>query len=43
MVYLTADEIRFDLKPVEEAVKGQNISIPVPEKIRPSDKLYKLV
>lgn len=43
VIYLTADEIRFDLKPVDEAVKGQNISIPVPEKIRPSDKLYKLV
>lgn len=42
VIYLTADEIRFDLKPVDEAVKGQNISIPVPEKIRPSDKLYKL-
>lgn len=43
VIYLTADEIRFNLKPVDEAVKGQNISIPVPEKIRPSDKLYKLV
>lgn len=43
VIYLTADEIRFDLKPVDEAVKGQSISIPVPEKIRPSDKLYKLV
>ena len=43
VIYLTADEIRFDLNPVEEAVKGQSISIPVPEKVRPSDKLYKLV
>lgn len=43
VIYLTADEIRFDLQPVEEAVKGQSISIPVAEKIRPSDKLYKLV
>ena len=42
-VYLNADEIRFDLKPVETAIKGQRISIPVPVKIRPSDKLYKMV
>jgi putative protease len=42
-VYLNADEIRFDLKPVETAIKGQRISIPVPVKIRPSDKLFKLV
>lgn len=43
VIYLNADEIRFDLKSVDEAVKGQSISIPVPEKVRPSDKLYKLV
>lgn len=37
------DEIRFDLEPVNCAVKGQHISIRVPEKVRPNDKLYKLV
>jgi len=37
------EEIRVELKPVDKAVKGQNISIPVPEKIRPSDKLYKII
>ncbi|MFA7043512.1 MAG: peptidase U32 family protein [Bacteroidales bacterium] len=37
------EEIRVDLKPVQKAVKGENISIPIKEKIRPSDKLYKLV
>ena len=37
------EEIRVDLKPVLKAVKGENISIPIKEKIRPSDKLYKLV
>ena len=42
-VYLDAKEIRYDLKPVDTAHKGQRISIPVPEKVRPSDKLYKLV
>lgn len=36
------DEIRVDLKPVEETVKGERFSIRVPEKIRPSDKLFKL-
>ena len=42
-IYLTASEIRYELEPVDEAVKGQSISIPVPEKVRPSDKLYILV
>jgi len=37
------EEIRLDLKPVQKAVKGDHISIPIKEKIRPSDKLYKLV
>jgi putative protease len=36
-------EIRKDLKPVEKASKGDTISIPVPEKVRRSDKLYKLI
>lgn len=38
-----AEEIRVDLLVVEKAVKGQHISIPLKEKIRPSDKLYKIV
>ena len=42
VVYMTADEIRYDLKPVDEALKGQRVSMPVPEKVRPSDKLFKL-
>ena len=33
-------EIRYDLKPVEVAKKGQRISIAVPDKVRPSDKLF---
>ena len=41
-VYLTADEIRYNLQPVDEAHKGQSVSIPVPEKVRPSDKLFVL-
>jgi putative protease len=37
---LTIEEIRVDLKPVEKTVKGEHFSIAVPEKIRPSDKVY---
>ena len=37
---LTIEAIRVDLKPVEKTVKGEHFSIAVPEKIRPSDKLY---
>jgi putative protease len=37
---LTIEEIRVDLKPVEKTVKGEHFSVAVPEKIRPSDKLY---
>lgn len=39
----TVDEIRVDLKSVEETVKGERFSIRVTDKIRPSDKLFKLV
>lgn len=37
------DEIRVDLKVVEETVKGEKFSIKMVDKIRPSDKLFKLV
>lgn len=43
VVYLDCTEIRYDLKPVDTALKGQRVSIPVPEKVRPSDKLFKIV
>lgn len=42
VIYMTADEIRYDLDPVDEALKGQRVSMPVPAKVRPSDKLFKL-
>lgn len=42
VIYMNADEIRYDLEPVEEASKGQRVSMPVPSKVRPSDKLFKL-
>lgn len=35
------EEIRVDLKPVEEAKKGDRFSIRMSKKIRPSDKLFK--
>ena len=42
VIYMNADEIRYDLEPVDEARKGQRVSMPVPAKVRPSDKLFKL-
>ena len=42
VIYLDATEIRLELEPVDKAPKGTHVSIPVPEKIRPSDKLFKL-
>ena len=36
-------EIRVELKPVDVACKGEKFSMPVPAKIRRSDKLYKVV
>ncbi len=43
VMYFDADEIRYDLQPVDRALKGQRVSIPVPAKVRPSDKLFKIV
>lgn len=34
------DEIRVYLQAVEKAVKGDRFSIPVPERVRPNDRLY---
>ena len=42
-MYLNADEIRYELKPVEHAEQGWRVSIPVKGKVRPNDKLFKLV
>ena len=39
-MYLDCNEIRYDLKPVQTAKKGWRISIAVPDKVRPSDKLF---
>ncbi|MDR0825224.1 MAG: U32 family peptidase [Prevotella sp.] len=37
------EEIRVDLQPVDKTIKGEKFSIKVNEKIRPSDKLFKMV
>lgn len=42
-LYYTLDEVRVDMKPVDKVEKGVHFSIKINEKIRPSDKLYKLV
>lgn len=42
-VYLTLDEARVELKPVQTVRKGEHFSMKVPVKIRPSDKLYRIV
>jgi U32 family peptidase len=43
VIQTAANEIRYELEPVEEAYKGQFISIPVEAKVRRSDKLFKVV
>lgn len=42
-MFLNAEEIRYDLKPVNVAEQGWRVSIPVPDKVRPNDKLFKLI
>ena len=42
VIYLDATEIRYELQSVSVAPKGSHVSIPVPEKVRPSDKLFRL-
>lgn len=42
-MYLRADSIHGNNGAIETAEKGMYVSIPVTDKVRPSDKLYKLV
>lgn len=39
-VTVKIDEIRVDLKPVQKTSKGERFSIKIPDKIRPSDKMF---
>jgi len=43
VIQSTVKELRFDEKPTEEVTKGQVFSMPVDEKVRRADKLYKVV
>ncbi|PTL33670.1 collagenase-like protease [Prevotella sp. oral taxon 376] len=43
VMYLNAGEIRYELHPVDKAEQGWRVSIPVNDKVRPNDKLFKLV
>lgn len=43
ILFLTADDIRVDLKSVDIAHKGEHVSLAVGQKVRPSDKLFKIV
>lgn len=43
VMYVTVEEIHDDNSAVETARKGTRVSFRVPDKIRPSDKLFKLV
>ena len=39
-MYVTLDEARVNLKPVDIVKKGAHVSFKVPDRIRPNDKLY---
>lgn len=43
VMFLKAEEIRYERQMVSQAEKGWRVSIPVPGKVRPNDKLFKLV
>lgn len=42
VMYLNAEEIRYELRPVEQAEQGTHVSIPVSGKVRPGDKLFRI-
>ena len=42
-MYVTLEEARVNLKPVDVVKKGVHVSFKVPERVRPSDKLYRIV
>jgi putative protease len=43
VIYVTAEEIHDDNGPVQVAQQGTRVSVAVPAKVRPSDKLFKLI
>ncbi len=42
-LYVTVDEIHDDDSSIQTAQQGTRVSIRVPEKVRPSDKLFKII
>ncbi|MDR1380584.1 MAG: U32 family peptidase, partial [Tannerella sp.] len=42
-LFLTAKEIRVTLTPVPETVKGECFSIKTDGKVRPSDRMYRMI
>lgn len=40
---LNIGELRVDLRPTEKVVKGDIFSMPVPDRVRKNDKLYKII
>ncbi|MDR2915488.1 MAG: U32 family peptidase [Tannerella sp.] len=42
-LFQTIKEIRVELKPVRETFKGERFSIGTEDKVRPSDRMYKMV
>ena len=42
-MYVTLDEARVDLNPVDVVKKGVHVSFKVSDRIRPSDRLYRMV
>ena len=42
-MFLEAEDMRVDLKSVDKTEKGERFSMKVPEKVRPSDKLFKIL
>ncbi len=42
-LYAMVDELRLNGEPVESVKKGDNFSMPLPEMIRSSDRLYKVI
>lgn len=42
-VWTTLEEARVDLKPVQTVKKGERFSMKIADKIRPNDKLFKIV
>lgn len=43
VIYVTAEEIHDDNGPVQVAQQGTRVSVAVPAKVRPSDKLFKIL